>query len=182
MTRYSFLLFALLGGVTLSSQAQTCSPLLGLMKLTPDLNCQVASEVAGVAFLGAPGTCFSVVVKGLLPGSGYSGLTLESSISPVTGSVAQSPAIFNEHAVPPITDEFNLVETRRVFTARSAISLPGGKVYTADMGVIGLGASTEQLIITGGEGRYQHASGVIYAFNNVIGQWGPFQGKLCTAQ
>ena len=51
--------------------------------------------------------------------------------------------------------------------------------FTADVGVIGAGAATEQLIVTGGDGVYQNAKGTIYSFNNVLGQWGPFQGKLC---
>lgn len=170
---------ALLSSVALTAQAQTCLPLGGVMKLTPDASCQISHEVTGVAFLGAPGTCFAVEVKGLIPGTGYAGMTVENMLSLVTGGLAPAPAILNESGLPATTDELNLPETRRLFTARSAISLSGGHVYTIDAGVLGFGAATEQLIVAGGDGKYQNASGIIYTFNNVIGQWSPYQGKLC---
>lgn len=179
--KQSMMFLALLSVGMTGAHAQTCTPIGGWVKLTPDPACQVSQQIAGAAFLGAPGTCFSVAVTGLLRGAGYAGLTLETMIGPITGSVAQSPTVLNEAGVAAVTDEFNLPETRRVFSARSAISFPGGRVFTADVGVIGAGAATEQLIVTGGDGVYQNASGVIYAFNSVIGQWGPFQGKLCLA-
>lgn len=112
-------------------------------------------------------------------GNGHAGMTLETLVGPVTGSVAQLPAVLNEGGLDAATNEYNLPETRRVFTARSVISFPRGRIFTADVGVIGAGAATEQLIITGGDGAFQNATGAIYSFNNVLGQWGPFQGKLC---
>jgi len=177
--KQSIIGLALLSVGISGAQAQTCIPMAGWVKLTPDLACQVSQHVSGVAFLGAPGTCFSVAVAGLLKGSGHAGMTLETMISPITGSVAQSPAVLNEGGLAAATDEFNLPETRRVFTARSVISFPGGRIFTSDVGVIGAGAGTEQLIVTGGDGVYKNATGTIYSFNNVLGQWGPFQGKLC---
>ena len=169
----------LLSACMTGAQAQTCIPMAGFVKLTPDPACQVSQHISGAAFLGAPGTCFNVAVTGLLKGSGHAGFTLETMMSPITGSVAQSPAVLNEGGLIAATDEFNLLETRRIFTARSVISFPGGRIFTSDVGVIGAGAGTEQLIVTGGDGVYQNASGTIYSFNNVLGQWGPFQGKLC---
>ncbi|MBT9613455.1 MAG: hypothetical protein IV108_09355 [Burkholderiales bacterium] len=177
--KQSIMCLALLSAGMTGVQAQTCIPLAGWVKLTPDLTCQVSQHVSGVAFLGAPGTCFSVAVTGLLKGAGHAGMTLETMIGPITGSVAQSPTVLNEGGLAASTDEFNLPETRRVFTARSVIAFPGGRIFTADVGVIGAGAATEQLIVTGGDGVYQNAKGTIYSFNNVLGQWGPFQGKLC---
>lgn len=177
--KQSMIFLALLGAGISGAQAQTCIPMLGLVKLTPDLACQVSQHISGVAFLGAPGTCFSVEIKGLLKGSGYAGLTLETMIGPITGSVAQSPTVLNEAGLTAVTNEFNLPETRRVFSARSVLSLPGGRIFTSDVGVIGAGAGTEQLLITGGDGAYPNASGAIYSFNNVLGQWGPFQGRMC---
>ena len=177
--KHSFFYLALLGMGITTAQAQTCIPMAGFVKLTPDLTCQISQHISGAAFLGAPGTCFTVAVTGLLKGSGYAGSTLETTISPITGSVAHSPAVLNEAGLTPTTNEFNLLETRRVFTARSVISFPRGRIFTSDVGVIGAGAATEQLLVTGGDGIYQNASGAIYSFNNVIGKWGPFQGKLC---
>lgn len=177
--RRTILCLALLGAGVTGAQAQTCIPMAGLVKLTPDLTCQVSQSVSGVAFLGAPGTCFSVAVRGLMRGNGHAGMTLETLVGPVTGSVAQLPAVLNEGGLDAATNEYNLPETRRVFTARSVISFPRGRIFTADVGVIGAGAATEQLIITGGDGAFQNATGAIYSFNNVLGQWGPFQGKLC---
>ena len=177
--KQSILCLALLSAGLTGAQAQTCIPLAGFVKLTPDLTCQVSQHISGTAFLGAPGTCFTVSMIGLLKGSGYAGLTLETLISPITGGVAHVPAVLNEAGVAPTTNEFNLPETRRVFSARSVLSLPGGRIFTSDVGVIGAGAATEQLLVTGGEGVYQNATGAIYSFNNVVGKWGPFQGKLC---
>lgn len=177
--KHSFIGVALLGISITSAHAQTCIPLAGLVKLSPDPNCTVTQHISGVAFLGAPGTCFTVSVTGLLKATGYAGLTLETLISPITGSVAQSPVVLNEAGLTPITNEFNLLETRRLFTARSVISFASGRIFTADAGVIGGKAGTEQLIITGGDGLYENASGELYSFNTVIGKWGPFQGKLC---
>lgn len=172
---------AVFSSVVLPAHAQTCIPMSGSVKLTPDLTCQVSQRISGVAFLGAPGTCFSVAVKGVVSGSGFSGMTLEQMTSPMTGNLAQSPAILNESGLAAVPDEFNLPETRRIFNARSALSLPGGTVYTIDMGIIGAGSATEQLIVSGGEGLYKNATGVLYAYNNVVGQWSPYQGKLCLA-
>lgn len=178
MKRSALFVALLLAGLS-GAQAQTCLPLAGLVKLTPDLSCTISQHVSGVALLGAPGTCFSVAITGPMQGSGFAGMTLDTMISPITGAVGQSPAVLNESGVTPTTNEFNMPETRRVFTARSYIALPGGHIYSADVGVIGAGASTEQLLITGGDGAYQNATGVIYVFNQVIGKWAPFQGKVC---
>lgn len=177
--KHSAMLLAILCAGAVSAQAQTCTPLAGLVKLTPDLTCKVTQHISGAAFLGAPGTCFTVALRGTVSGSGYAGLTSETMISPVVPGVAHSPAILNEPGLTPTPNEFGLPETRRVFTSRSVISLPGGRVFTADAGVIGRNAAAEQLIVSGGDGIYQNASGIAYAFNNVIGQWSPITGKLC---
>lgn len=178
MKAHALLVAMLFAGAT-GVHAETCIPLMGLVKLTPDLSCQVSRHVSGAAFLGAPGTCFSVAVTGTVQGSGFAGMTLETAISPVTGAVGHAPAVLNEGGVTPTTNEFNMPETRRIFTARSYLALPGGHIYTADAGVIGAGSGTEQLLVTGGDGIYQNASGAIYAFNQTPGKWGPFQGKIC---
>ncbi len=175
----SMLLLAMMSAGISGAQAESCINLAGFVKLTPDLTCQVSQYISGAAFLGAPGTCFSVAVKGLLPGNGYGGLTLETMIGPITNSVAQTPTVLNEAGLTAFPNEFNLLETRRMFTARSVINFPGGRIFTADAGVIGGGGGTEQLIVTGGEGVYKTARGALYSFNTVIGQWSPYQGKLC---
>ena len=175
----SAMLLAILCAGAVSAQAQTCTPLAGLVKLTPDLTCKVTQYISGAVFLGAPGTCFTIALKGTVAGSGYSGMTSETMINPIIPGVAQSPAILNEPGLTPTPDEFGLPETRRVFTSRSVFSLPGGRIFTADAGVIGRLAAAEQLIVSGGDGVYKNASGIVYSFNNVIGQWSPFYGKLC---
>ena len=177
--KHNALLAAGLCAMALNVQADSCTPIGGFVKLTPDLTCKVTQYISGAAFLGAPGTCFTVALKGTISGSGYAGLTSETMISPVVPGVAHSPAILNEPGLTPTPNEFGLPETRRVFTSRSVISLPGGRVFTVDAGVIGKNAAAEQLIVSGGEGVYQNASGIVYSINNVIGQWSPVAGKLC---
>ena len=177
--KHSAMLVVILCTGAVSAQAQTCTPFGGLVKLTPDLTCKVTQYISGAIFLGAPGTCFTVALKGTISGSGYAGLTSETMINPIVPGVAQSPAILNEPGLTPAPNEFGLPETRRVFTSRSVISLPGGRVFTADAGVIGKNAAAEQLMVSSGDGIYQNASGIASSFNNVIGQWSPITGKLC---
>jgi len=166
----------------LAQAGQICLPLSGKVRLDPDATCQITVVNPGplyLAQLGVPNSCFSVqVTTGILSAKGVAGLTTETMISPISG-VAQTPAILNEAGIPAIQNELGLPETRRVFTGRSALSLPGGKVFTADAGVLHGDDSTEQLIITGGTGPYAKASGTLYTSGKVIGQWGNVSGQLC---
>ncbi|MES2354160.1 MAG: hypothetical protein V4568_07115 [Pseudomonadota bacterium] len=159
-----------------------CLSLSGKVRLEPDATCQIIAVNPGPLYLGqlgVPNSCFSVqVISGILSSKGVAGLTSETMISPISG-VAQTPAILNEAGIPAVQNELGLPETRRVFTGRSALSLPGGKVFTADAGVLHGEDSTEQLIIIGGTGPYAKASGTIYTSGKVIGQWGNISGQLC---
>jgi hypothetical protein len=102
-------------------------------------------------------------------------------IGPVGPGAASTPSILHEQGVTSFTDEFGLPETRRFITARSAIALGnGGDVYTADAGIIQGKTSIEQLVITGGTGRYAGATGAVTATGNMIQAWAPFFGKVCT--
>jgi hypothetical protein len=162
--------------------APVCIPLAGFVRLDPDPSCLIATKYPGNAYIGAPGTCFSVRVLGPFGfpiGAGSSGLTLEGHISPLFPSAGVTPAILKESGLPSFIDEFGLPETRRFFTARSAIDLFGGRLFSADAGVIGPGGATEQLQITRGAGPWVGATGAIYPHGNIIGNWGPFNGQVC---
>ena len=122
-------LLVLMGVSTLAMANQLeCKYVVGKVTLTPDPACNIAAQYSGPPYLFAPGTCFSVTLKGTLSGTGYSGLTRETLISPLTPSVGSTPAILNESGLASAPNEFGLPETRRFFTARSVISLPGGRV------------------------------------------------------
>jgi hypothetical protein len=97
----------------------------------------------------------------------------------LTGGVTQTPAMLTEAGIPPTSNELGFPESRRFFTARGAISLPGGNVYTADAGVMGVDGYTEQLVITGGTGLYANATGTFYGTGSSTGNWGNFGGQLC---
>lgn len=164
---------------TIAAGALECRYVAGKVTLTPDPTCKIASQYSGPPYLLAPGTCFSVTLKGTLNGTGYSGLTRETLISPLTPSAGSAPAILNESGLASAPNEFGLPETRRFFTARSVLSLPGGRVFTADGGIIDGLISVEQLVVTKGDGNYAGAAGTFNAGGNIFaGGW--LFGELCS--
>ncbi len=174
MRRRTLALASLLTLAMAQPAAAGCFPVFGTVRLTPDATCQIAAKhPQGPLFVGTFGLnaptplCFSVELKGVPSGTGYAGLTFELPGTPVTLAEAGVP------------DGDGLPGTRVLFTARSALDLPGGRVYTADAGVIYEERSVEQLVITGGTGSYDGASGVIVARGKIIGSWGPFSGEFC---
>ena len=196
LTSYKRTLLALsIAGLSLlSTTAQAtysvtrCQQMYGWVWLVPDSACRVISEYPNNNYLakaGVPNSCFAVYLyldnMGLLPGTGSAGLTGETMMS--LSGVAQTPAIINESGVPAKINEFGLPQTRRFATARSALNLPGGKLFTADAIVLSNDeAESEQLIVTGGTGIYANAKGKFYVQGKTMNNWGRFNGELCTAQ
>lgn len=175
---------------SLAQAAPTCIPLAGFVRLDPQPpgTCTIADRYpdAGdppkpISYLRAPGTCFSVTVRGplglMVIGGGHSGLTAEF-IGNQTGVIA-SPAVAREQGVPILLPDGS--GTRQFFTARSAINLAGfnGTLFSADAGVISGAGATEQLLITRGDGFWTNAFGAIYPRGNIISNWGPFNGQVC---
>ncbi len=160
-----------------------CNLVSGSVVLVPDAGCDIKKAYPGFAYVGLPNTCFSVrLTMGKQKFSGVAGLTAEGMTHPLEGSQTQrgTPAILKEQGLPAVTNEFGLAESRRVFTGRTALSLAGGKVYTADAGVAAGPSSTEQLLITEGSGIYSGAKGTIYAAGDLVGKGGGYFGKICT--
>ncbi|MEQ6340078.1 MAG: hypothetical protein M3A44_00115 [Gammaproteobacteria bacterium] len=160
-----------------------CNLVSGSVVLVPDAGCGIKKAYPGLAYVDLPGTCFSVkFTMGKQKLSGVAGLTAEGMTHPLEGSQTQrgTPAMLNEQGLPAVTNEFGVVESRRLFTGRTALSLSGGEVYTADAGVAAGSSSTEQMLITGGSGVYAGAKGTIYATGDLIGKGGGYFGKICT--
>lgn len=168
------------------------------MRLDPDPACLVVGKYQGLpytpVFLGTipqpvPNSCFTVTVRGPLGfvtiGSGSAGLTLEGLFNPLTGGASATPGLMSEQGLAATPG----AETRRLFTARTALTLNGvnGTLYTADAGEIFNAdapnpkdqLSTEQLVITGGSGAWLNATGILTASGSIIQNWAPFSGKVC---
>lgn len=172
------------GAVSVGAFAETtCTAVLGSVTLAPAPACAIMTAAPGFAYIGLPNTCFSVsLTMGRLNVTGVAGLTAESLTHPLepAGTRRGTPAILNEPGLVAVPNEFGILETRRLFTARTALFLPKGTIYTADAGVIAGTSSTEQLLITGGSGAYANASGTLYATGDLLGKGGAYFGKICT--
>lgn len=179
--KVAFLLAQLGFASSFASSELECKYIGGTVKLIPDPSCNINGQYSGPSYLMAPGTCFTVTVKGTLSGTGYAGLTTEQVISPLTSSYGVTPEFMNEPGIAATSNEFGMMETRRFFTGRSTVSLPDGRIFTADAGVLGKTGSTEQLVITRGEGKYLGAQGTLYASGNIFaGAW--IAGQICTTE
>jgi hypothetical protein len=146
--------------------AATCIPLSGFVRLDPDPNCRIVDRIPTAPFNGE---CYSVSLRGpigtALIGSGSAGLTSES--------------ILNGGGTPSAFNETGFGVSRQFFTARSAINILGGQIFTSDAGVRGALGATEQLLVVGGTGFWANASGAIYARGNIVQNWGPFNAQVC---
>lgn len=173
-----------ISAVSINAFAETeCTAVAGSVKLAPATTCAIMTAAPGFAYIGMPGTCFSVsLTMGKQTIAGVAGLTSESLIHPLEPGQMQrgTPALLNEPGLANEPNEFGVLETRRFFTARSALFLPKGTVYTADAGVIAGVSSAEQLQITGGTGKYTNASGTLYATGDLLSRGGVYFGKICT--
>lgn len=162
--------------------AESCRPVFGLIQLTADADCQVVQAYQGYAYLGAqkvPGTCFKTQLLGL--GSGFSGMTVEAMFGVDLGHTA-TPGVLNEKDAPPLPSSQAIPQTRQMFTGRTVLKTAFGELYSADAGTQSVRGATEQALIVGGSGRYQHATGHIYAFGDYVGsgKWGSYAGEICT--
>ena len=189
MKRKNLLIAIPLVTACITAQAETCRTLGGMVKLKVDPACNIAAQYSGPTYIGLPGTCFSstILLMNGKTGSGFSGITKELSIHPLSQGSAQTPAIMNEQGLITRPNEFGLPESRRFFTARSVISLPGGKIYTADAGVMAAPpttsaslSTTEQMIVVKGDGVYKNSKGTIFLGGNVAQDWSSFTGTICT--
>ena len=173
-------------GVASAQTPVRCIPVVGLVRLLPDATCAVTAQYPGPAYLagiGIPGTCFSLEIRsfGLLANaSGVSGLTSETAISPLTQTGAPTPLTLNEGGLTPTPNEFGMPETRQLFTGRSVITTPIGKLYTADAGVRGADSSAEELLLAQGSGAFTGATGKVFLTGNTVGRWGAFHGEVCS--
>ncbi|MBB5016919.1 hypothetical protein HNQ59_000181 [Chitinivorax tropicus] len=177
-TQLKLLTAVLLTATTFAAQAaDRCYPLVGALRLDMDPTCQVATEYPGNAFLKAPNTCHRTTVTGL--GKGFSGLTVETVFGADQGHT-MTPGSANEQQVPPVPDGTSPIPyTRRFFTGRTIIKSGNDALYGADAGVMGAKGLSEQILLVGGTGRFNGASGHIYAFGNYLGNWGAYIGELC---
>lgn len=148
-----------------------CLPILGTVQLTPLSDCSVMQNYSGMQGQPFVGECYKDVLKlgGLLPASGYSGVTSEtiSSLLP-QGGTAASPA--------------SVQGGRTLLTARSTFSLGGTRFYAAEV-IIQSGAQvTEQSVITStdGNGLFKNATGGFTILGNSIVQTAQVQGQICT--
>ena len=155
-----------------------CISVTGSVRLTPDQACTIESQVTGPSFTHE---CFSVQLSlfGFPVGNGYAGVTTEHIVS-TSGGAAMTPAfIANDDSPSP---------RQLLQTARSVVSLgllPSRRttLYTSDVIVIqpDTGAVTEQIVITGTDGRgaYANATGHLTVIGNSIGQPAPVMGNIC---
>lgn len=135
-----------------------CLPIVGTAQLSEDGACRVRGYFSlEVPFVGAP-ECYKTTIKlgGILPSSGYSGVTAEPGPVAVQGD-------------------------RAVLTARSTFSIGGTRIYAAEVIVQSGAVVTEQSVITGTDGRglFKNASGYFHILGNSIGQPAQVYGQLC---
>lgn len=188
MNKKAFFAAMPLVATCLTAHAENCRFVGGVVKLQPDLSCGIKTQYSGPTYIAAAGTCYTSTIKllGSQSGSGFSGLTSETTLHPLSGGAAQTPVLMAEQDLPTVPGEFGVRESRRFFTARSVLSLPGGKIYTADAGVIATPltpasfTTTEQMLITKDEGIYKNSRGAIFLSGDVAQDWAPFHGTICT--
>lgn len=184
--RFNALFLSILSLASISSyaaNAPVCMNISGNIKLDVDPKCNITTLYPGNAYLGLsgiPNSCFVFKLSGgvLGPATAYSGFTNENMIS-MTGGVTSTPGKLVENGVPQMLNETGAPETRRFITSRTVVSLFGGKIYTADAGIYGLDSSTEQLIITKGDGFYSGVTGQIQVNGKLFQPTGNYVGKLC---
>ncbi|MDL1985619.1 MAG: hypothetical protein LWX54_15810 [Deltaproteobacteria bacterium] len=168
----------IMGFVSTKSMAETtytCKEISGFVRLEPEIGtCAVADEFPA-AYLGSepfnmPFTCFTIQMLGDIQGTGVCGLTVEG-MTDLQDSEGLTPA--------NLTDEYEVFEPRRFFTARSVLFLPEGKILTVDAGINGRWGDAEHLVIVGGTDSYEQATGNFFVTGNIIENWGRYRGTLC---
>jgi hypothetical protein len=167
-----------LAGKAKKNEDPKCRKLRGKLILIPEAagTCTISQTVTGPTYVGNPDpygnpSCFSFTIRGTMRGTGFAGLTSE----PMQFGATASPAVMAEWPVPAAA------LTRQVLTARAVINLKGGQVFTRDVIMIDLasGTTTEQLIATGGTGKWKDATGYAHVLGSSIGQEVPIVGQFC---
>ncbi|GAB4257360.1 MAG: hypothetical protein Kow0092_04160 [Deferrisomatales bacterium] len=169
--------------------AQECRRLFGYVRLQADPGCGILEaypqeDPQGPVFLaalGVPNACFTVRVLGPTPGTGFAGLTSEPAVHALQGEAVAlgTPVVLDEQGASGRADEPG---TRRFFTARSVLDLPGGSVYTADAGVSGGDGAVEQLLVVDGTGAYEGAEGTLTVLGDATAGWTFLKGTVCVPE
>ena len=178
--RIGLAVLALFGTCSLSAAAGRCIPLVGsvLLEAEPPGICTIAGLLPGRAYLGAPGTCFKVKLKGVLPGTGFAGLTAEAASSlSLPDSGTATPLLLWEGGAPSLPGGFGA--SRQLITARSVLTVAGGSIYTSDAGLLSAGGVVEQILVTGGSGFYRGATGALLVTGDSTREWAPVRGQVC---
>lgn len=172
---------ALASGVS----SAVCVPVLGNVQLAPDAGCHV--NALGSQVPAYQNQCFSVTLNliGFPAASGFAGVTAEPLVG-LTGPTSTPAAVIDSATLQP---------RQSIQTARSVVYIGTGKqrtaLYSNDVivsqvkvasdGSLGSGAVTEQILITGsdGKGAYAKVTGNLTVQGNSIGSAAPVTGKLC---
>lgn len=183
-TSAKILASVLIGAVPAFASA-ACVPVVGTVKLQPDASCAI--NALGSQVPAYQNQCFSVALSllGFPAANGYAGVTAEP-LAGLAGTTATPAAVIN-----PATQ----LPRQSIQTARSAVYIGSGAyrttLYTNDVivaqvsykpdGSSVLGAVTEQILITGtdGKGAYSKVTGNLTVLGNSIGTQANVTGKLC---
>lgn len=179
------ILASLLLGALPALASAACVPVVGSVKLLPDASCAI--NALGSQVPAYQNQCFSVALSllGFPAASGYAGVTAEP-LAGLAGTTATPAAVINAATQLP---------RQSIQTARSAVSIGSGAyrttlftndvivaqvTYNAD-GSTAVGAVTEQILITGtdGKGAYSKVTGNLTVLGNSIGTSANVTGKLC---
>lgn len=179
------ILAALLVGALPVYASAACVPVLGTVRLLPDASCKI--NALGSQVPAFQNQCFSVALNllGFPAASGYAGVTAEP-LAGLAGTTATPAAVI---------DAATQLPRQSIQTARSAVSIGSGNyrttLFTNDVivaqvtynqdGTTSLGAVTEQILITGtdGKGAYSKVTGNLTVLGNSIGTQANVTGKLC---
>ncbi|MGQ5521741.1 hypothetical protein ACUHMQ_00610 [Chitinimonas sp. PSY-7] len=186
MKKSTAILAIVLANLPMLAQATgRCFPVFGTIQLIPDPQCQIITAYPGNNYLGskenkdpaAPPVCFKTIASGL--GTGFSGLTIEPVLG-IDRVQTATPSTLEEKDIPPIPSA-KATQTRQMFTGRTVLNTPYGKIFSAEAGAMSGVGSTEQAIIVDGRGYFAGATGHIYAFGDFIGinKKGSYVGEIC---
>ncbi|WP_374502451.1 hypothetical protein [Zoogloea sp.] len=172
---------ALVSGVA----GAACVPVLGSVRLLPDASCQI--NALGSQVPAYQNQCFSVALNlvGFPAATGFAGVTAEPLVG-LSGPTATPAAVI---------DAATSLPRQSIQTARSVVYIGTGKhrtaLYSNDVivaqvklaadGSMSTGAVTEQILISGsdGKGAYAKVTGHLNVLGNSIGTSASVTGKLC---
>lgn len=162
-----------------------CVPVLGTVRLLPDAACHI--NTLGSQVPAYQNQCFSLALNlvGFPAATGYAGLTAEPLVG-FTGPTATPAAVI---------DAATSLPRQSIQTARSVVYIGSGKqrtaLYSNDVivaqvkpaanGAMSTGAVTEQILISGsdGKGAYANVTGNLVVLGSSIGTPASVAGKLC---